>query len=491
MKKLILLFCLLSSSFHLLGKGVFTVNTNIKTAFAKIVELRFDAAQATLNQEKKVNPNNLMIDYLENYIDCIKIFTSEDEALFEKLEPKKYNRLTRIEAGDKASTYYYYTQAMMRIHWLMTRGKFGETMTGIREMKKASELLELNKKKFPSFIGNDHALGCIHVMVGAIPEEYNWGKSLLGLSGSVNQGFSELNKVINYSKTNYYLFEKEAIMMTAYLQLQVSNDKNTAWTTMSSSRVSTAESPIVAYVKALVGIYTGHSSSAITILADSKPKADQYPIPQWDYLYGVAKLYRLDTNADFYLNRFATTFKGRHQIKQAYQKLAEHALIHKDLATYKAYLAKGKTKGRADSDGDKEAQALMESNDAPNVLLLKADLLHSGGYYDKSLEILNSKNSNNFSGEDKVQYVYLKARNYQDKKSYTEAIELYKDIIEMPESNGLYYACSAALQMGLMYEKKGMKATAKQYFEKCTNLKSNKYETSFHAKAKAGLSRVD
>lgn len=490
MKKIILTICLTFIVIGAFAKGDFKVNTNIKAAYADILELRLTTAQTILIKEKKVNPNNLMVDYLENYIDCIKIFISEDEVLFNKLESKKAKRLAKLSAGNQASQYYLHTQAMINIQWLMARSKFGDSMTGIRELKKASQLFTANKKKFPKFIGNDHGLGCIHVMVGAIPDDYAWGKSLLGLNGNLNQGFKELNKVITYSKTKYYLFEKEAIMMTAYLQLQFSSNKNKAWTTMSSPRISITKSPIAAYMKALVGVYTGRASSAINILSQSKPKGNQYAIPQWDYLYGTAKLYRLDKNADFYFNRFVTTFKGRNQIKQGYQKLAEHALIYKSLSSYKSYIAKGKSRGKSMTDGDKQAQEMMTSTKIPDKTLLKADFLHSGGYYTKSLEVLKSKANSSFSGQNKVKHLYLQARNYQDKRAYTQSIEIYEKLISMSESKNTYYACSGALQVGLMYEAKKMNGSAKTYFQKCMNMSADKYESSLHSKAKAGLSRI-
>lgn len=491
MKKILFTLCINLFAIGLFAKGDFEVTPNIKTAYNKILELQLSSAQTYLTAERKANSNNLMVEYLENYIDCIKIFISEDEALFEELEPKKYKRLDKIETGNKSSEYYLHTQAMMRVHWLMARSKFGESITGLRELKKALQLFNSNKKKFPNFIGNDHGLGIIHVMVGAIPDDYAWSKTLLGISGNLNQGFRELNKTIDYAKKNDYLFEKEAIMMTAYLQLQFSNDKSTAWTTMSSTRISTTESPIAAYVKALIGIYTGRASSTISILSASKTKKGQYPIPQWDYLYGTAKLYRMDINADFYLNRFATTYKGRHQIKQAYQKLAQHALLHKGTSSYEKYINKGKNRGRTDNDGDKQAQKAMTSNEIPNKTLLKADLLHSGGYYSKSLTILESKDNSSFSGQDKVQHLYLKARNYQDKKTYSQALDLYKQILQMQASKGSYYACNAALQIGLIYEKQQQKNEAKQYFQQCLDLESDQYESSLHARAKAGLSRIN
>lgn len=470
------------------AKGDFEITTNIKTAYAKILELRLTEAGTILRTESRVNSDNLMVEYLENYIDCIQIFISEDEKMFDKLEPKKYSRLTKIEKGNSNSEYYLHAQAMMRIHWLLARSKFGESITSIRELKKAGELFEKNQSKFPNFIGNKHGLGIIHATVGAIPDDYSWGKSLLGLSGNLTQGFRELNEVINYSKTKDYLFEEEAILMTAYLQIQFSNDKEDAWRTMRSNRISTAKSPIAAYVKALVGIQTGHSESAISILANSKPKGEQYAIPQWDLLYGTAKLYRLDKDADYYLKRFVNSFKGRNQIKIAYKKLAEHALIFKSESSFKYYINKGKNSGNESAYGDKDAQNFMESGDIPDLNLLKADLLLNGGFSTKSLAILET--NTNYSGIEKVEHFYIKGRNYQAQNNATEAIKTFKELLDLSESRNSYFACSAALQIGLIYEQKRLKSTAKGYFEKCLEMSSNRYESSLHAKAKAGLNRV-
>jgi len=464
------------------------MTTNIKTAYNKILELRLTEASTVLKTERRVNANNLMVDYLENYIDCIQIFISEDEQLFDKLEPKKYTRLSKIEKGNTNSKYYLYTQAMMRIHWLLARSKFGESISSIRELKKAGELLDKNKSKFPNFIGNKHGLGIIHVTVGAIPDDYSWGKSLLGLSGNLKQGFRELNEVITYSRTKEYLFEEEAILMMAYLQIQFANDKNDAWQTIRSKRVSIAKSPIVAYMKALIGVQTGRSESAIAILAKYKPKGGQYAIPQWDLLYGTAKLYRLDKNADFYLKRFVNSFKGRNQIKLAYKKLAEHALIHKSKSSFQYYINKGKSSGNKTAYGDKDAQRFFEKNKIPSVNLLKADLLLNGGYHSKSLAILAA--NSNYTGIKKVEHTYIKGRNYQAQNNSTEAIKTFKGLLKLSGSKNSFFACSAALQIGLIYEKKRLKSTAKGYFETCLKMDSDRYENSLHAKAKAGLSRV-
>ena len=64
MKKILLTFCLSLITIGVFAKGDFKVNTNIKTAYAKIIEMRLSAAQTILNKEKKVNPNNLMVIYL-------------------------------------------------------------------------------------------------------------------------------------------------------------------------------------------------------------------------------------------------------------------------------------------------------------------------------------------------------------------------------------------------------------------------------------------
>ena len=72
-----LLFCCFFFSLQLFSQV--DVNDNCKLAYKDILALRFDSAEVKLDQEKTLNPDNLFVPYLENYIDFLTVFISEDE----------------------------------------------------------------------------------------------------------------------------------------------------------------------------------------------------------------------------------------------------------------------------------------------------------------------------------------------------------------------------------------------------------------------------
>jgi hypothetical protein len=52
-----------------------------------------------------------------------------------------------------------------------------------------------------------------------------------------------------------------------------------------------------------------------------------------------------------------------------------------------------------------------------------------------------------------------------------------------------YFAARAALQTGYIYEKRGDKALAIVFFEKCLAMKGHDYKNSLDQRAKAGIAR--
>ena len=53
-----------------------------------------------------------------------------------------------------------------------------------------------------------------------------------------------------------------------------------------------------------------------------------------------------------------------------------------------------------------------------------------------------------------------------------------------------YFACNAALQMGLIYEEQKQYAKAREYLTVCLSLSPSEYKNSLHQKAKTVLDRI-
>ena len=215
----------------------------------------------------------------------------------------------------------------------------------------------------------------------------------------------------------------------------------------------------------------------------------QIPFYYLDFLLGKYKLYRLDKDADVYIRRFTEHFKGRHYIKEAYQKLYWHSLLFQTspLKT-NHYLGYIQTKGKSLIDED--VQALSEAKSgAPHLVLLQARLLYDGGYYQRSQKLLLDSSPLSFDNQGREEFHYRLARNADALDQTDLAITHYEHTIKHTTGKK-YFACSAALHLGLLHERGKNYGAAKKYLELCLTLPPEGYGNSLHQKAKTALARV-
>jgi tetratricopeptide (TPR) repeat protein len=208
---------------------------------------------------------------------------------------------------------------------------------------------------------------------------------------------------------------------------------------------------------------------------------------------GLSLLYKIDTSSVSKIRTYVNQFRGRHYIKEAYQKLAWAALVfNENITAYKYYMSQVELQGYALLDDDKQALKEAEKNKIPDPLLLNARLLFDGGYYQKALTVL-TKNAYRYMDNDEsnLEFNYRLARVNQVLKNYPEAIKYFSHTIDKGKDTNSYYPCNAALQLGLIYEDQLMYDRAIDNYKRCLNMKPSEYKNSLHQKAKTGLNRID
>lgn len=490
--------CLYLSVFFLLvgipayAKKHFSITPLTQNAYEAVLSLRFEDSRDWLIQLRKTDPDNLMVYHVEDYIDFFTVYINEDLTEFKRLEANKDLRIRQVKNGDPSSPYYLYLQANIRLHWALARLKFEEYFTAFREVSKAFDLLSENARKFPDFLPNKKDLAILHAMVGTIPDNYRWGVELLSnLNGTIDQGRKELEAVIEHSKKQHFLYEKETLVIYAYLLMHLGNDSEAAWNVLQSSGLDPLTNPLACFTLANVAMRTGRNDEAIRILLN-RPKGNSYhPFPYLDFMLGVAKLRRLDTNADIELLCFLHRFTGRHFIKEAYQKLAWDALLKRDSVKFREYTHRCKSEGRTVVDSDKNAQTEAVAGWIPDLSLLKARLLFDGGYYQRAYAILQEKSSGDFiSSRERLEFTYRMGRIFHNLQRHNEAFRFYQKTIEAGKNEPYYFACNAALQSGLLFEQLGNAKQAKEYFRHCLNIFPSEHRTGLHQQAKAGILRL-
>lgn len=488
----LLLFCLLAT--HLLPANTpyYDFTPLAKQAYHSSLSLRFDEAQLLLDQIKEQAPSNLVVYHVENYIDFFKLYLCEDQETFKQFKDVKNERMAHLQAGDADSPYYLFAQADMRLHWALIHLRFGEYLSAFTQVSKAHKLLKKNIERFPEFMPNYKDMGILHAMVGTIPDSYKWGIKLLsGLEGTIEQGRKEIEKVLAYAQTNDFLFEKETLALYAFLLLHLDNQEMRAWEVIRSGGLQPETNPLHCFVMANIAMRTGHNDQAIRILSRKPQSAQFFPFPYLDYMLGLAKLRRMEPDADQHFSAFLTHFKGRHFIKEAYQKLAWHELIHGNPQGYELYIKNCLFKGHDEAGGDKNALKEAKAGVLPEASLIKARLLFDGGYFEKAKAVLEKQDASSFCHQSsRLEYTYRLGRVLHGLKEYKAALAFYQKTISSGRFEPYFFACNAALQSGIIYEKMGKLELAKSYYHTCLDLNPEEYRTGLHQKAQAGLARI-
>ncbi|MCB0621517.1 MAG: hypothetical protein KDC32_14100 [Saprospiraceae bacterium] len=463
-----------------------------RQAYEKVIQLRFDEARSLLQRLEATEPDNDIRLLVENYLDFFTVFIDEDAAVFERLESNKDRRLDRLRKSDPASPWHLYLQADIRLQWALARLKFEEYATAFFEVNKAFKLLRRNAERFPDFMPTYKDLGILHAMVGTIPDNYQWTvRWLSSLEGTIDQGQAELERVIRYAETHEFIFEEETYVLYAYLLLHLGRDDRQAWEMVRKSRLHPGTNPLACFILANVALRTGRNDEAIRLLEQRPSGRSFHPFPYLDFMLGLAKLQRLDADADLPFQRFLDDFKGRNFIKEAYQKLGWHYLLQGDEPRYRECMRLCRERGYTVVENDQSALREAEGNRLPHPQLLQARLLFDGGYYQRADQILRQLPAISLRDRyDQLEHTYRSGRILQQLNRPLEALQFYEKTIAEGEDDPWYFACRAALESGHIYEAMGDRSKARDLFEKCLSIKPKEHRTGLHQAAKAGLGRV-
>jgi len=488
-RKFLLPFFLLS--FNLNQAQNFDFNENCRKAYNALISLRLDEGGALLKAEEKKNADNLVAVYLENYIDFLQVYTSDTRPQYDQLKKNKDVRLSMLMAGDPSSPYYLFSQAEVNVQWAALSIKFGEYLNAIFEIRKAYKLLEENQNKFPDFKANKKTLGVLYALLGSVPDKYKWGVNLLGMEGSVEKGIGYLKELTEYGKQNDFIYHEETVTIYAFLLLHLQNDGETSWKILKENSFPKKDNLINVYTCAHIGVYGKHTDEALKILAGALTGGTFAVFPHLDYLTGLAKLNKLEPDADSYFKKFVAGYKGENHIKSSFQKIAWSYLLKNDSVNYFHFIAKAENHGGTMVDADKQAQKEAQSNRMPNINLLRARLLFDGGYYQKAADEMNRINENNFkTTEEQTEYFYRTARIYDEWNKKDSALILYNKAIEKGKDLPRYFAANSAFETGKIYEERKDKEKATQFYNLCLGFENHEYKNGLDQKAKAGLNRM-
>ncbi len=491
MKHLIVLLFFLGLQTSMFAEKVYDFNNTCQQAYQEITKLKINSGLALIEKARLQNPDNLIPVLLESYIDFYVLFLNEDPKDYQILYPRFSERIDVLEDGPKKSPYYLFCLSTIRLQKAIVAIKFGKFWDAGWDFRKAYQLIKDNKKQFPTFAPNELIYGSLHAIIGTIPKGYKWIASIFGMRGSLSDGMKTVNSFINSNDPQARIFFNEAAFIYPYLTFYLENRKEDAMIFIQQRKLDLVNNHLHVFMAANLAINNKQSAYSQNVILNRNKSEEYLKTSFWDFELGFTKINHLETqDAIKYLESFLTNFKGKFYVRDACQKLSWCYYLQGNQAKAEEVRNIILKRGSTDTDADKQALRDAKSGKWPNLLLLKARLLSDGGYHSEAAGLLQGKTEDDFTKEeDKLEFAYRVARIYDDLGRDEDAIRNYQIAIRLGIKRKEQYAAKAALQIGQIYEKKGQKALAIVYYQKCLDMDDHEYKDSLDQKAKSGIAR--
>lgn len=471
------------------GPGYFDFNERCQAAYTALLSLKVEESLQLIEEERRTNPDNLIPVLLYNYSDCLPLLFNGDPAAYKGFKDRTNKRMEEIEQGDPASPWYLFCKASLNFQSAAVRIRFNDFLSGGTAFRRAHLQFRENAKKFPEFPYNQLFLGLNEALIGTVPDSYKWLSNLLGMKGDVRKGTGKVTMLLN--NTEAPLFREEAVFYASYLSFFLLSDKAGAWGIIERQAPDDKNNLVFTFMKANLALNSNRAATAERILKQRNKGPEYMEVPMLEYLTGLALLHKIDPQTPVYIKRFIGSSPGNMYRKDAWQKLSIYYHITGDRKQALHCKQKILEVGTTQIDADKQAQRYAEAKQLPHPVLLKARYQCEGGYFSRALETLDPLRPSQLPSEgDRTEYFYRYGRAYALKGNFEGALPFYEKAIEMGAGRPEQFAARSAVELAELYEDRGNRSRALQYYRRALLMKNEDYKSSLDQRAKAGINRL-
>lgn len=419
--------------------------------------------------------------YLQGMSNALELLVNEDPTRFDAYETSFEEQLDQLQSSKKQGADLLYFQTDLCLYWSFVYLKFGHELEAAFQLRKAYQLAAQGRKKYPDYAPLLKSHGLLQIIMGSVPEKYNWVLSMLNMTGNISLGLKELQQA---SASTVAI---EASLVLALVQAYVLQEQDLALSQLETILRKEKDHPLASFIGASISLKNANAEKAIQLLQPLVSTG----IPSIHYFLGEAFLHKGEYEksvAEFLL--YIQTFKGENFIKDSHFKIGLCYLLlgQRDRAT--SYFALAEEKGHENTEADKYAARTLAGGDALNAKLFKIRFFTDGGYYEQARETIRTVAPSEVSSKkEQVEFYYRQARLEHKTNQLPAAKLFYEQCISMSGAEPWYFAPNACLQTGYILQAEGKGEEAKIYFEKALSYKKHEYKNSIDAKAKSALSQ--
>lgn len=454
-------------------------------AYAQVLNLQLTEARQLLP-----DPKTSAELYVASLADALELLITEDGELYQQYHEVYQDRLDKKSKGTDRDDLFLHAE--LRLQWCFVYLKFGHEFDAAYNLRQAYLVVQECKRKYPDYEAIKKTSGLIEIIVGSVPEKYNWVLHLLGMQGSINDGLTELKSVWeNNSANNPFVFE--AGLLYALVNGFVLQQTSAAFTDVKSIVDTTPTNRLALFLGGALALKNSSSEEALKMFLALEAQPIGLPIYYAYYLKGEVYLHKADyLNAISAYRWFINHNMGQNYIKDAHYKIGLCYWLNGNVSDAHVVFKDAKGLGKESTEADKYAARSMADPELPNVPLTKARFYTDGGYYDNARQILDSITPADLPTQrDKTEFYYRKARLLHKTNQNAAAKLFYQQTVDANGAQPWYFAPNSCLQLGYILLQEKNEKDARAQFEKALSYKRHEYKNSIDAKAKTALAQLN
>lgn len=442
-------------------------------------------AEARAGIPKAETPQQI---YVASLADILELLITENEVSFEKYEDRWSDRIDKLEDIDPITADALFALAELRLQWAFTYLKFGHEVDAAWNIRQAYLQVQKCKEKFPDFVPVKKTSGVLEVMLGSIPEKYQWIISMFGMEGSVEKGLRELESLKDAGSDLSF----ETALIYHLTQGFILQQTAPAAGGLAQLITQYPDQRLLLFLGGCVAIKNSESEKALGYFKTLHENQNGLLIAYADYQTGEVYLHKGEYKLSIeHYQKFLSHYTGSNYVKDAHYKIGICYWLQGKSKDARKYFTKATTAGNESTEADRYAARSLAEKTDPNIKLSKIRYATDGGYYTQAEAIITSVTDSDIpSKKEKTEFVYRKARLFHKKNALTDAKQNYLQTITEAGEEPWYFAPNACLQLGYIFMDENNSAEAKKYFSKAITYKKHEYKNSIDSKAKSGLARL-
>jgi tetratricopeptide (TPR) repeat protein len=422
--------------------------------------------------------------YVQSLNETLHILITEDHVGFPKIEEKFKARLKYLEELPQTAETLF-LQAELTLQRGFCYLNLAQEFNAVLAIRKANQLALDCLKRYPGFIPVKKTNGVIQVMIGAVPEKYQWFMSLLGMKGSVSAGQKQLAEL----RTSKSSLSMEASILFFTVKGFISQEFSEAANGISLALKDQPDNKLLLFIGVNMLIKDARSEEALALIHHIDSNPGGLPMHYIEYLKAEILLQKgeyhkaIDSYSRFIKNYPSQSFK-----KDSYFKTGLCYWLLGDRKTAEMNFIKAKATGSDKAEPDRYAARSLEEVTFPNPKLLKVRFSTDGGYYKEASQVLSSIQPAELnSKKDQTEYFYRKARLFHRTGDISAAKIFYQQSIDMTSNNPWYFGANSALNLGYIAKDQKDFEAARKYFTLALSFPKHEYKNSIDSKARIEL----